>query len=81
MTRLVFVTGRLLQLYKLNRRPFVSAIDLETVIYPMRPVSKALAEAPHQQGIEIYRNTTMQQNNIWSLAFEACTEEILKEVC
>jgi hypothetical protein len=23
----------------------------------------------------------MKQNNIWSIAFEACTREILKEVC
>jgi hypothetical protein len=42
---------------------------------------KELAEAPHWQILEKYWNTAMQQNNIWSIAFEACTKEILKEVC
>jgi len=42
---------------------------------------KALAEGPHCQIIEKYWNTTMQQNNIWSIAFEVCTKEIVKEVC
>jgi len=81
MTRLVFATGRLLELYMWNRRPFMSASDLETVSYATRRVSKALAEAPHWQIIETYWNTAMQQNNIWSIAFEARTKEILKEVC
>jgi hypothetical protein len=43
--------------------------------------SKALAEGPHWQIIETYWNTTIQQNNIWSIAFEARTKEILIEVC
>jgi len=64
-----------------NRRPFMSAIDLETVSYSMRRVSKALAEGPHWQIIETYWNAPMQQNNIWSIAFEARTEVIFKEVC
>jgi len=81
MTRLVFAMGRLLELYMWNRRPFMSASDLETVSYATRRVSKALAEAPHWQIIETYWNTAMQQNNIWSIAFEARTKEILKEVC
>jgi hypothetical protein len=81
MTRLVFATGRLLELYMWNRRPLMSASDLETVSYATRRVAKALAEAPHWQIIETYWNTTMQQNNIWSIAFEARTKEILKEVC
>jgi len=81
MTRLVFATGRLLELYMWNRRPFVSASDLETVRYATRRVAKALAEAPHWQIIETYWNTAMQQNNIWSIAFEERTKEILKEVC
>jgi len=81
MTRLVFATGRLLELYMWNRRPFMSASNLETVSYATRHVAKALAEAPHWQIIETYWNTTMQQNNIWSIAFEAHTTEILKEVC
>jgi hypothetical protein len=81
MTRLVFATGRLLELYMWNRRPFMSASDLETVSYATRRVSKALAEGPHWQIIETYWNTAMQQNNIWSIAFEARTKEILKEVC
>jgi len=61
-----------------NRWPFMSASDLETVSYAMQCVSKALAEAPHWHIIETYWNTAMQQNNIWSIAFEACTKEILK---
>ena len=64
MTRLVFATGRLLELYMWNRRPFMSASDLETVSYATRRVSKALAEGPHWQIIETYWNTAMQQNNI-----------------
>jgi len=81
MTRLVSATGRLLELYMWNRHPFMSARDLETVSYPTRPVSKALVETPHWQIIETYWNTAIQQNNIWSIAFEARTKEILKEVC
>jgi len=64
-----------------NRRPLMSASDLETVSYAMLCVGKALPEAPYWQIIETYWNTTMQQNNIWSIAFEAHTKEILKEVC
>jgi hypothetical protein len=81
MTHLVFATGRLLELYMWNRRPLMSASDLETVSYATRRVSKALAEGPHWQIIETYWNTAMQQNNIWSIEFEARTKEILKEVC
>jgi hypothetical protein len=81
MTRCVFATGRLLKLYMWNRRLFISASDLETVSYAMRCVAKALAEAPHWQTIETYWNTAKQQNNIWSIAFEARTKEILKVVC
>jgi len=58
----------------------MSASDLETVSYTMQHVSKALAEAPHWQIIETYWNTAMQRNNIWSIAYEAYTKEILKEV-
>jgi len=47
MTRLVFATGRLREFYMWNRRPFMSASDLETVSCAMRRVAKALAEAPH----------------------------------
>ena len=78
---LVFATGRLLALYMWNRRPVMSASNFETVSDAMRRVEKALAEAPHRLMIEMYCNTTMQQNNIWSIAFEARTKEILKEVC
>jgi hypothetical protein len=81
MTRLVFAMGRLLQLYMCNRQLFMSASDLEMISYATRHVVKALAEPPHWQIIETYRNTAMQLNNIWSIAFEACTKEILKEVC
>jgi hypothetical protein len=64
-----------------NRWPVVSARYLETVSYGMRHISKALAEAPHWQIIETYWNTAMQQNNIWSIAFEVHTKEFLKEIC
>jgi len=77
----VYATGRLLDLYMWNRRLFMSAYDLDTVSYATQRVSKALAEAPHWQILEMYWNTAMQQNNIWSIAFEARTKEILKEVC
>jgi hypothetical protein len=81
MTHHVFATVRLLELYMWNRRPFMSASEVETVSYATRRVSKALAESPHWQIIETYWNTAMQQNNIWSIACEARTKDILKEVC
>jgi len=65
----------------LNREAFMRASNLEIVSYAMRCVAKALAEGPHWQILEKYWNTTIQQNNIWSIAFEGCTKEILKEVC
>jgi len=64
-----------------NREPFMSVSDLEIVRYATQRVAKALAEAPHWQIIETYWNTAMQQHNIWSIAFEARTKKILKEVC
>jgi hypothetical protein len=70
MKCLVFATGKLMELYMWNRLPFMSASDLEMVSYPTRRAAKALADAPHWQIIEKYWNTTMQQNNIWSIAFE-----------
>ena len=47
MTRLVFPTGRLMELYIWNRRPIMSASEVETVSYPTRHVAKSLAEAQH----------------------------------
>jgi len=64
-----------------NQWPGFSASNLETVRYATRRISKSIADAPHWKIIETYWNTTMHQNNIWSIAFEACTKEILKEVC
>jgi len=64
-----------------NKVPFMSASDLEMVSYATRRTAKALSEAPQWQITEKYWNTAMQQNNIWSVAFEACTKEILREVC
>jgi hypothetical protein len=81
MTRLVFATGRLLELNMWNTRLFMSASDLETVRYATPHVAKPLAEAPHWQIIERYWNTPMQEHNVWSIAFEARTKEILKELC
>ena len=60
MMHLVFARGRLLEHYMWNRRPFMSASDLETVSYATRHVSKALAAASHWQIIETYWNTAMQ---------------------
>jgi hypothetical protein len=57
MTHLVFATGRLLELYMWNQRPFMSASELETVSYATGRVAKALAEAPYWQIIETYWNT------------------------
>jgi cobalamin-dependent methionine synthase I len=59
----------------------MSASDLEMVRNVTRRAAKAFAEAPHWHIIEKYWNTAMQQNSIWSIAFDACTKEILKEVC
>jgi len=81
MTHLVFAQGRLLVIYMWNRWPFVRASDLETVSYAMQRVPKALAEASHWQMIKTYWNTAVQQNNFWSIAFEARKKEIFKEVC
>jgi hypothetical protein len=81
MTRLVFAPGRLLELYMWNRRPFMSTSDLEMVSYATRRVVKAFAGGPHWHIIETYWNMAMQQNNIWSIAFEARTNEILEVVC
>jgi len=64
-----------------NRRPFMSASDLEMVRYATQHVAKAFPEAPYWLIIETYWNTAMQQNNIWSIAFVARKKEILKEVC
>ena len=81
MTRLVFAMGRLLEFYMWSRRAFMRVSDLEMVSYAMQCVAKALAKALHWQLIETYWNTARQQNNIWSIAFEADTKELLKEVC
>jgi hypothetical protein len=81
MTHCVLATGRLLELQMGNRWPFMSASDLEMVSYATRCVVKALAEAPLWQILEMYCNTSMQQKNIWSIAFEARTKEILKQIC
>jgi len=59
LKRLVFATGRLLELYMWNRRLFMSASDLETVSYATRRISNAFGEAPHWRIIETYWNTTM----------------------
>jgi len=81
MTGDVFAPGRVMEHEMWNRWLFMSAIDLEMVNYATQCVAKALADTPHSQIIEMYWNTAMQQNNIWSIAFEGCTKEILKEVC
>jgi len=64
-----------------NRQLFMSTSNLEMVSYATRCAAKVLAEAPHWQMFGKYWNTAMQQNIIWSIALEACTKEILKEVC
>jgi hypothetical protein len=47
----------------------------------MTRIAKAVAKSPHWQIMEKYWNTPMQQNNIWSIALEACTKEIWNKVC
>jgi len=81
MMHLVFAMGRLQELYTWTSQLFMSARDLDIVCYAMRRVGKALAEAAPWQMRETYWKTAMQQNNIWSIAFEGPTQEILKEVC
>jgi hypothetical protein len=81
MTRLGFGAGRLLERYMWNRWPFMIASYLEMVSYATQCVAKVFAEAPHWQIVETYWNTTMQQNNIWSIAFKARIKEILNELC
>jgi hypothetical protein len=58
----------------------MSANNSETTSDATQQVVKALSEAPHLLIIETYWNTTQQQNNIWSIPFEACTKQIMKEV-
>jgi hypothetical protein len=79
-TGLVVATGRHQEVYMWNRRQFLSGSDSVTVTYTTRQVLKALAKASPVQIIETYWNTALQQNNIWSIAFEARTKEILNEV-
>jgi hypothetical protein len=78
---LVFAMGRLKKLNIWNRQPFMSARDCEMVSSSTQRAAKALAEAAHWQILGKYWNTTMQQNNIWFIAFEACTKQILTEIC
>jgi len=70
ITWLVLTSGRLLVLYMLYRHPPMSASDLAMVSYATQSVATSSAEAPHWQIIEKYRNTAMQQDNNWSIAFE-----------
>jgi len=81
MMHLELATGRLMELYLWNRRLWMSGSDMEMVSYATRSAAKALAEVTHWQPIEKYWNTAVQQNNIWSIAFEARVREILKEEC
>jgi hypothetical protein len=77
----VFDIGRLLELCVCQRRPLMIASDLEMVSDATWHVAKALTYAPHWQIIVTYWNTAMQQNNIWSPAFEARTKVIWTEEC
>jgi hypothetical protein len=63
-----------MELDKWNRWPVISPSDSETVCYTTRHITKTLAEAPPWQIIEKYWNTSMQQNDIWSIALEAGTK-------
>jgi hypothetical protein len=59
----------------------MSASDFEMVSYVSRHVAKAFTSTLHEKIIDKYWNTVMQEINIWSIAFGACTKVILKEVC
>jgi hypothetical protein len=59
----------------------MSASNLETVSNATRRIGQALTEVPHWLILETYWNTAMQQNNIWFIAFEACSKVILNGEC
>jgi len=77
---LVFRIRRLLECDMLITGLWIGASDLKQICYAMRHVAKWLTETPYWQIIEKYWNTTIQQNNIWSIAFVAQTKEIMIEV-
>ena len=79
MTRLVFATSRLVERYMWKKRPFMNAMDLEMVGYKPRRILKVFVN--DLQIIEKRWTTAMQQKDIWSIAFEARSKDILKEVC
>jgi hypothetical protein len=70
----------LLECYMWNRQPFKTARNLGMISFATWCVAKASAESPHWQITEKYMNTFMQQNNIWSITYEAWKKEILKKV-
>jgi hypothetical protein len=72
----VFATSSLLELYKWYAMPPLGASDSEIISHTMRHVAEASAEFLHWQIIVTYWNTSIQQNNIWSIAFEALIKEI-----
>ena len=57
----------------------MNAMDLEMVSCEPRRILKVFVK--ETQIIEKSWNTAMEQNNIQSIAFEACSKEILKGVC
>jgi len=79
MMQLLFGTGRLMEHAMWHRLPWMCESNLVVVHYAMRRIAKALAEAHHSQLIGNGWNTSMQQNNISSIAFELCKKMILKE--
>jgi len=59
ITRLVFATGRLLELCMWHRQPLMSATNFEIASNATQRIAKSLAEAPHWKIIETYWNTAM----------------------
>jgi hypothetical protein len=51
------------------------------VSYATRHIVKEFAEALYWQIIQKYWNTAIQRNYFWSIAYEAHTIKILKDVC
>jgi hypothetical protein len=81
LTRRLFASGRLLELYMWKGWPFMSASDLQMGSYATQHLGKELAETPQWQIIEMYRYTAMVQNKILSTVFEVRTNQIWKMIC
>jgi hypothetical protein len=81
VARLDFSTGRLLELVLLNRWLCMTAHGLQMVCYATQCVDNIIAPSSYWQIVEKYWNIAIEENNIQSISFEACTLKLLNEVC